>query len=59
MDNQENNKYKLLEEVKQGELEIIEVLNNLEKEISDLRKDVLKKEMLLNEINTMSEGKNN
>ncbi len=59
MDNQENNKYKLLEEVKQGELEIIEVLNNLEKEINDLRKDVLKKEMLLNEINTMSEGKNN
>ncbi len=59
MDNQENNKYKLLEEVKQGELEIIEVLNNLEKEISDLRKDVLKKEMLLNEINTMSEEKNN
>ena len=59
MDNQENNKYKLLEEVKQSELEIIEVLNNLEKEINDLRKDVLKKEMLLNEINTMSEGKNN
>lgn len=59
MDNQENNKYKLLEEVKQGELEIIEVLNNLEKEINDLRKDVLKKEMLLNEINTMSEEKNN
>lgn len=59
MDNQENNKYKLLEEVKQGELEIIEVLNNLEKEINDLRKDVLKKEMLLNEINIMSEGKNN
>lgn len=59
MGNQENNKYKLLEEVKQGELEIIEVLNNLEKEINDLRKDVLKKEMLLNEINTMSEEKNN
>ncbi|MGM9876756.1 MAG: hypothetical protein ACI310_05980 [Bacilli bacterium] len=59
MDNQENSKQKLLEEIKQNETKIVEIIGNLEKEINILRDNILKKEMLLNEINTKLEEDNN
>lgn len=59
MVNQENNKQKLLEDIKQNETKIIEIIGNLEKEINNLRDNILKKEMLLNEINTKLEENNN
>lgn len=59
MDNQENSKQKLLEEIKQNETKIVEIIGNLEKEINILRDNILKKEMLLNEINTKLEEENN
>lgn len=59
MDNQKNSKQKLLEEIRQNETKIIEIIGNLEKEINILRDNILKKEMLLNEINTKLEEENN
>ena len=59
MDNQENSKQKLLEEIKQNENKIVEIIGNLEKEINILRDNILKKQMLLNEINTKLEEDNN
>lgn len=59
MDNQENSKQKLLEEIKQNETKIVEIIGNLEKEINILRENILKKQMLLNEINTKLEEDNN
>lgn len=59
MDNLENSKQKLLEEIKQNETKIVEIIGNLEKEINILRDIILKKEMLLNEINTKLEEENN
>ena len=59
MDNQENSKQKLLEEIKQNETKIVEIIGNLEKEINILRDNILKKQMLLNEINTKLEEDNN
>ncbi len=59
MDNQENIKQKLLEEIKQNETKIVEIIGNLEKEINILRDNILKKQMLLNEINTKLEEDNN
>lgn len=59
MDNQENSKQKLLEEIKQNETKIVEIIGNLEKEINILRDNILKKQMLLNEINTKLEEYNN
>jgi len=59
MANQENNKQKLLEDIKQNETKIIEIIGNLENEINNLRDNILKKEMLLNEINTKLEENNN
>lgn len=43
MDNQENSKQKLLEEIKQNETKIVEIIGNLEKEINILRDNILKK----------------
>ena len=59
MDNQENSKQKLLEKIKQNETKIVEIIGNLEKEINILRDNILKKQMLLNEINTKLEEDNN
>ena len=59
MDNQENSKQKLLEEIKQNETKIVEIIGNLEKEINILRENLLKKQLLLNEINTKLEEDNN
>lgn len=59
MDNQENSKQKLLEEIRQNEKKIEEIIGNLEKEINILRDNILRKEMLLNEINTRLEEENN
>lgn len=59
MANQENSKQKLLEEIKQNETKIVEIIGNLEKEINILRDNILKKQMLLNEINTKLEEDNN
>lgn len=58
MDNLENSKNELLHEIKQNETKIIEIINNLEKEISSLRENILRKEMLLNELNAKLEEEN-
>ena len=55
MNNQENNKKKLVKEIQQEENQMIDVINSLEKEISILRQSILKKEIILDELNTQLE----
>lgn len=55
MDNQKNNKEQILKEIQEQEKQIERIVNDLEKEVKELRKNNLKKELLLQELLKITE----
>lgn len=55
MDNQEKKTEKLLEKIKQNEQKMLGIIDKLEKEVHDLKRSNLKKEMLLEELQKIYE----
>ena len=55
MDNQKNNKEQILKEIQEQEKQIENIVNDLEEEVKELRKNNLKKELLLQELLKITE----